>query len=97
MKQRYSSTDQNPLDHILLSTGNVNRSYLVRDLVFATDEKKIHLFASDTDTDTLFQDIIIKLKDTFCIGYSFAIIHYFLDNTFLTNLALIFSFCTILA
>lgn len=63
MKQRYSSTDQNPLEHILLSTGNVNRSYLVRDLVFATDEKKIHLFASDTDTDTLFQDIIIKLKE----------------------------------
>lgn len=63
MKHRHAATNQNPLDQILLSTGNVNRAYLVRDLVFATDEKKLDLFHQTSEPNHIFEGITKKLKE----------------------------------
>lgn len=66
MKYRHSAANQNPLDQIILSTGNVNRAYLVRDLVFATDEKKVHLFNTTSEPNHIFEEVIKKMKEKAC-------------------------------
>ncbi|MGX7351983.1 hypothetical protein RU97_GL002315 [Enterococcus canis] len=53
-------TDTEKLAQIVLSTGNISRKYLVRDLAFAVDTKEGDLFS--TDPNELFHDLIMKLR-----------------------------------
>lgn len=48
---------------IMLSTGNINRKYVVRDIVFATDKQKVDLFATDTNPNEIFQKVSLTMKE----------------------------------
>lgn len=54
---------QNKLDGIKLSTGNVNKKYVVRDIVFAADRVEIDLFSADTNPNDVFSGVYQKLKE----------------------------------
>lgn len=52
-----------PINNIILSTGNVNRPYIVRDIVFAVDKFEIDLFDSTVDLNELLSDVVFHLKE----------------------------------
>lgn len=47
---------------VTLSTGNVNRKYVVRDIIFAADRIQTDLFDKNIDPNNLFADVSQKLK-----------------------------------
>lgn len=55
-------TEQNKIDSIKLSTGNVNRKYVVRDIIFATDRVETDLFSSTSDPNQVFGGVYQQLK-----------------------------------
>ena len=50
-KNRYFFSHQG--NHSFLSTGNVNRPYIVRDIVFAADKIEVDLFDPEIDLNAL--------------------------------------------
>ncbi|MGC6769068.1 heavy metal-binding domain-containing protein [Enterococcus sp. LJL51] len=50
------------MNSITLSTGNVNKKYILRDIIFATDRVEADLFASDAEPNTIFKNVCQKLK-----------------------------------
>lgn len=63
MKNPHSPLDSKAFDHILLSTGNISRSYLVRDLVFATESLEINLFDPKNDPNDIFSGVMAQLRE----------------------------------
>lgn len=63
MKNPHSLHNSNGFDHILLSTGNISRSYIVRDLVFATESMEVNLFDSQNDPNDIFTGVMTQLKE----------------------------------
>lgn len=55
-------TDQHKIDTIKLSTGNVNKKYVVRDIIFATDRVEIDLFSTNADPNKVFRGVYQQLK-----------------------------------
>lgn len=53
---------ENQIQKIPLSTGNVNRKYLVRDIIFATDRVEIDLFSGHTDANKVFAGVKRQLR-----------------------------------
>ncbi|EPI02532.1 MULTISPECIES: heavy metal-binding domain-containing protein [unclassified Enterococcus] len=53
----------NRINEIVLSTGNVNRKYIVRDIIFAADRLEVDLFDPSLDTNALFSTVSYKLKE----------------------------------
>ncbi|OTN74981.1 hypothetical protein A5886_000025 [Enterococcus sp. 8G7_MSG3316] len=52
------------IKEIILSTGNVNRPYIVRDIVFAADKIEVDLFDTSIDLSELMSDVTLRLKET---------------------------------
>jgi len=50
------------IESIKLSTGNVNKKYIVRDIVFATDRIETDLFASEVNPNDVFSGVYQQLK-----------------------------------
>ena len=48
---------------IILSTGNVNRPYIVRDIVFAADKIEVDLFDTEIDLNELLSNVGLHLKE----------------------------------
>lgn len=63
MKHHQSITDENPLDKIILSTGNVNKPYIVRDIVFVSERVETDLFNPDINPNDLFVNVNRQLKE----------------------------------
>lgn len=57
-----SNEEEQRIQEMLLSTGNVNRSYVVRDVVFVAEKMEADLFQPGIDPNELMQDIKLKLK-----------------------------------
>ncbi|MGK0552700.1 hypothetical protein ACSFB8_11560 [Enterococcus faecalis] len=53
---------EDKLSAILLATGSVNRKYIVRDVVFATDRVEVDLFSSEVNPNDVFKKIYLQLK-----------------------------------
>lgn len=53
---------ENRIQKIPLSTGNVNRKYIVRDIVFATDRVEVDLFSSETNANDVFRGVSQQLR-----------------------------------
>lgn len=51
------------LESITLSTGNVNKKYLVRDIIFATDRVTIDLYDETVNPNDVFKKVCQKLKE----------------------------------
>ena len=51
------------IKEIILSTGNVNRPYIVRDIVFAADKIEVDLFDPEIDLNALLSDVAFRLKE----------------------------------
>ncbi|AIM25418.1 hypothetical protein QQG09_08410 [Melissococcus plutonius] len=62
------SSIEEKFQSILLSTGNINREYLIRDIIFATDRVFADLYASKTNPNDVFKRIYFQLKE---IAYSY--------------------------
>ena len=54
---------ENRLDGITLSTGNVNKKYIVRDIIFATDRIETDLFSSKVNPNDVFSGVYHQLKE----------------------------------
>ncbi|MDH6364359.1 uncharacterized protein YbjQ (UPF0145 family) [Enterococcus sp. PF1-24] len=54
--------NETQIKEVVLSTGNVNRKYLVRDLIFATDQINVDLFAEENQLNDLLAPIKHQLK-----------------------------------
>ena len=54
---------ENRLSSITLSTGNVNKKYIVRDIVFATDRIETDLFSSEVNANEVFSGVYRQLKE----------------------------------
>lgn len=52
------------INRIILSTGNVNKPYVVRDIVFATAKIEVNLFDPANNPNELLADVAYKLKET---------------------------------
>lgn len=50
------------IEKIILSTGNVSRNYIVRDIVFAAERIAIDIFDSTIDPNQLLSEINYQLK-----------------------------------
>ena len=59
-----SSNSAARIKEIILSTGNVNRPYVVRDIVFAADKIEVDLFDTSVNLNDLLADVIYRLKET---------------------------------
>lgn len=53
---------ENRLSGITLSTGNVSKKYIVRDIVFATDRIETDLFSPDVNPNDVFSGVYRQLK-----------------------------------
>ncbi|MTD40376.1 hypothetical protein GIX45_17475 [Erwinia sp. CPCC 100877] len=53
----------NRLSGITLSTGNVNKKYIVRDIVFATDRIETDLFSPEVNANDVFGGVYRQLKE----------------------------------
>jgi hypothetical protein len=53
----------NRLGGITLSTGNVNKKYIVRDIVFATDRIETDLFSPEVNPNDVFSGVYRQLKE----------------------------------
>ncbi|MFK4567496.1 hypothetical protein [Enterococcus sp. UD-01] len=53
----------NRLSGITLSTGNVNKKYIVRDIVFATDRIETDLFSPEVNANDVFSGVYRQLKE----------------------------------
>lgn len=53
---------QEKFGSILLATGDVDRKYIVRDIVFATDRVAVDLFSSEVNPNDVFKKIYLQLK-----------------------------------
>ncbi|MHC5269291.1 heavy metal-binding domain-containing protein [Enterococcus sp. LJL98] len=62
MTQPSATSKTNAFDHILIATGNISRSYLVRELAFATEALTIDLFDQQNDPNTIFLGVSQQLK-----------------------------------
>ncbi|MGL4696219.1 heavy metal-binding domain-containing protein [Enterococcus larvae] len=60
--ERERTIMENRYNSITLSTGNVNKKYVLRDIIFATDRVEIDLFAEETNPNEVFQNVCKKLK-----------------------------------
>jgi hypothetical protein len=54
---------ENRLSSITLSTGNVNKKYIVRDIVFATDRIETDLFSPNVNANEVFSGVYRQLKE----------------------------------
>ncbi|WP_086330403.1 heavy metal-binding domain-containing protein [Candidatus Enterococcus mansonii] len=54
---------ENRLSSITLSTGNVNKKYILRDIVFATDRIETDLFSSEVNPNEVFSGVYRQLKE----------------------------------
>lgn len=54
---------QQDIEKIMLATGNINRPYIVRDIVFAMNTIDFSTFNATTDPDDLFTIVIQQLKE----------------------------------
>lgn len=54
---------ENRLNGISLSTGNVNKKYIVRDIIFATDRIETDLFSSEVNPNDVFSGVYRQLKE----------------------------------
>ena len=50
------------ISSITLSTGNINKKYILRDIVFAADRVDEDLFAPEADPNAIFAKLCFKLK-----------------------------------
>ncbi len=56
--------DGNPrINAIILSTGNVNKPYVVRDIVFVAEKIDVDLFDANNNPNELLADIAYHLKE----------------------------------
>lgn len=60
--ERERTIMENRFNSITLSTGNVNKKYILRDIIFATDLVEIDLFSEETNPNEVFQNVCKKLK-----------------------------------
>ena len=61
-KEVITMTNEERIEKIILSTGNVNKPYIVRNIIFATTKVKDDLFDSTNDPNLAMRDIVYKLK-----------------------------------
>lgn len=54
---------ENRLSGITLSTGNVNKKYIVRDIIFATDRIETDLFSDKINPNEVFSGVYRQLKE----------------------------------
>ena len=69
------------LDDVLLSTGNIDRKYYVRDVVFVTDRIEADLFDDSRDPNQLFANVILQLKKKALENGADAVINVRFDQT----------------
>lgn len=50
------------INNITLSTGNINKKYILRDIIFAADRVTADLFEPDADPNSIFSNVCLKLK-----------------------------------
>lgn len=55
--------DNDRIHEIILSTGNVNRPYIVRDIVFAAEKIEVDLFDPEIDPNELLSNVAYILKE----------------------------------
>lgn len=53
---------ENRIEGITLSTGNVNKKYILRDIVFATDRIETDLFSPEVNPNDVFSGVYRQLK-----------------------------------
>ncbi|GAA3015545.1 heavy metal-binding domain-containing protein [Tetragenococcus solitarius] len=53
---------QERIEQILLSTGNVNKPYIIRDLIFVTERVFIDIFDPNFDPNKALADVAYQLK-----------------------------------
>ncbi|EOT39807.1 MULTISPECIES: heavy metal-binding domain-containing protein [Enterococcus] len=54
--------DDMRIHEVIISTGNVNRSYAVRDVIFVAEKFETDLFDENVDPNESLQDIMLMLK-----------------------------------
>ncbi|MGX7327947.1 heavy metal-binding domain-containing protein [Enterococcus bulliens] len=59
----YSEDENRRIDEIVLSTGNVNKPYVVRDIVFASEKLEVDLFDPIVDPNDLLKNISYRLRE----------------------------------
>lgn len=70
---------------VILSTGNVNKPYVVRDVVFAAEKIERDLFEKEENPNELMANVIFSLKEqAYAYGAS-AIINCHFDHTHLVT------------
>lgn len=62
-KINYKKDGNEDVNRILLSTGNVNKPYVVRDIVFVADRIEVDMFEPGHNPNELLADIAYKLKE----------------------------------
>jgi len=55
-------TLEEQINYITLSTGNVNKKYILRDIIFVSDRVEADLFAPEADPNSIFSNVCLKLK-----------------------------------
>ncbi|MBL1229335.1 hypothetical protein IW492_08840 [Enterococcus sp. BWB1-3] len=53
---------EDQISSITLSTGNINKKYILRDIIFAADRVEEDLFAPEADPNAIFANVCLKLK-----------------------------------
>ncbi|MGX7197390.1 heavy metal-binding domain-containing protein [Enterococcus olivae] len=61
-KKNYTPEETERIHKIMLSTGNVNKPYVVRDIVFVAERLETDIFDTEGDPNSLLADIAFLLK-----------------------------------
>ncbi|KAF1304002.1 heavy metal-binding domain-containing protein [Enterococcus saccharolyticus] len=62
-KINYKQDGNDAINRILLSTGNVNKPYIVRDIVFVAERIDVDMFEEEHNPNILLANIAYKLKE----------------------------------
>lgn len=65
IKERFNPNrdEKDQINKILLSTGNVNKPYIVRDIVFAAERIEVDMFDTQHNPNELLKEIAYLLKE----------------------------------
>lgn len=74
-KEDHSEEENRRIQEIILSTGNVDRPYIVRDIVFASEKLEVDLFDPLVDPNDLLANVSYRLQEKAVSYGANAVIH----------------------
>jgi len=84
-KDNQTEEERRRIREIILSTGNINRPYIVRDIVFASEKLEVDLFDPRVDPNDLLADISHRLREKADAYGANAVIHCHFEHEHLVH------------